>query len=119
VQSFLLTIKIIGKKSIRDRVRNSSSSKKRKDLYNCELQKYMKLPAIKRDDDAMAWWRQNIVNLNCLKPMVLKYLCAPPSSVASERQFSTAGDIYTETRNRLLPENADRLIFITKNKKIL
>ena len=39
-----------------------------------------------------------------------------PSSVASERQFSTAGDIYKETRSRLTVDNADRLIFIMKNK---
>ena len=52
-------------------------------------------------------------------PVLLKYLCAPPSSVASERQFSSAGDVYTETRSRLTPENADRLIFIMKNKNVL
>ena len=79
----------------------------------------LQLPEIDRNQDPMAWWREKIPHLNSLKPMILKYLCAPPSSVASERQFSTAGDIYTETRNRLLPENADRLIFITKNKKLL
>merc|ERR1719289_372093 len=35
---------------------------------------------------------------------------------ASERQFSTAGDIYKETRSCLTVDNADRLIFIMKNK---
>ena len=51
-----------------------------------------------------------------IKPCGLRFLSAPPSSVASERQFSTAGDIYKETRSRLTVDNADRLIFIMKNK---
>ena len=36
-------------------------------------------------------------------------------SVASERLFSTAGDIYDEKRNWSAPERAEMLLFIMKN----
>ena len=48
--------------------------------------------------------------------MVLKFLSSPPSSVDSERLFSAAARVYTENRNRLDPENAEKLIFIMRNK---
>ena len=40
------------------------------------------------------------------------YLSAPQTSVPSERFFSTAGDIFDEKHNRLLPEKAETLLFI-------
>jgi hypothetical protein len=77
------------------------------------------MPIIKRTDDPIKWWKQNIGNFQPLKNLVLKFLSCPPSSVESERLFSAAGSVCTETRNRLLPENADMLFFIMKNKKLL
>jgi len=44
-----------------------------------------------------------------------RYLAPPPTSVASERFLSTAGEIYDEKRNRLAPERAEMLLFIIKN----
>ena len=39
------------------------------------------------------------------------YLTPPPSSADVERLFSTAGHIYSDDRNRLKPENLDKLLF--------
>lgn len=50
-----------------------------------------------------------------LKMLFVKY-CSP-SSVNSEWLFSAVGAIYTEDRNRLLPDNAEMLIFLIKNIK--
>ena len=43
------------------------------------------------------------------------YLTPPPSSVDVERLFSTAGDILTNERNRMLPQNAAKILFLREN----
>ena len=47
--------------------------------------------------------------------MAKKYLTPPATSTDVERLFSTAGDILTKERNRLLPENLDKLLFCKEN----
>ena len=44
--------------------------------------------------------------------MTKTYLCVQASLVASERVFSTAGDIVTATRSCLDPQHVDHLIFL-------
>ena len=46
-----------------------------------------------------------------------KYLSIPPVSVPSERLFSTAGQIATDTRNRLDADKIEMLLFLNKNLK--
>jgi len=103
----------------REKQRHASGSKSRRLFYQAEIEKYLTLPIIERKQDRILWWKANILNFETLKNQVLKYLSCPPSSVESERLFSAAGAVYTEARNRLLPENANMLIFIMKNKKII
>ena len=43
------------------------------------------------------------------------YNTALPTSEASERVFSTAGDILTDKRSRLSPDNAEKLLIIKEN----
>ena len=50
-----------------------------------------------------------------LSPLATQFLAPPPGSVASERLFSTAGDVCTDSRNRLLPEKLEQLIFLKIN----
>ena len=50
-----------------------------------------------------------------LLKVVLKYLTPPPTSTDVERLFSTAGDILTNERNRLLPANLEKLLFLREN----
>lgn len=52
---------------------------------------------------------------NRLVPLALKYLCVPPSTVSSERLFSSAGNICDVKRNRLDPEKVKMLVFLHKN----
>jgi len=46
-----------------------------------------------------------------LKKAAMKYLYAPPTNVASEQLFSTAGQSYTDRCSNLLGENAEKLLF--------
>lgn len=52
-----------------------------------------------------------------LRTLAMKYLCVPPSTVFSERLFSTAGNICDQKRNRLDPERIKMLVFLNKNLK--
>jgi len=49
----------------------------------------------------------------------MSVLSAPPTSVASERLFSSAAQIYTDRRLRLLPKRADMLLFVKHNLPIV
>lgn len=44
--------------------------------------------------------------------MARKYLCAPPSSIESERVFSALGDVYDDKRHRLSEEHAHQQLFL-------
>jgi len=48
-----------------------------------------------------------------------RYLSVPPTSVASERLFSAAGDIYSDQRTQLAPERAEMLLFVRENFKYI
>ena len=43
------------------------------------------------------------------------YLTAPPTSADVDRLFSTASEIINRRRNRLLPNNAEQLLFVHEN----
>lgn len=97
----------------------SKTIKSKSKLIRAEIEKYLKEPLLDRKANPIQWWRIKGLEYPKLKTLALKYLSAPPSSVTSERLFSAASNIYTENRNRLLPENAAKLIFLLKNMKFL
>ena len=54
--------------------------------------------------NSFLWWKDNTHHFPQLSILVRKYLAPPPTSVASECLFATAGDIHDKKRNRLAPE---------------
>lgn len=87
--------------------------------WNKQFQDYLNLPMLQRDDNPFMWWKNSKEQFPLLCKVAMKYLCAPSSSVESERVFSTGGNIYEPTRNRLCPENGEMLMFLHYNLRVL
>ncbi|KAK0146551.1 Zinc finger BED domain-containing protein 1 [Merluccius polli] len=67
--------------------------------------------------DPLAWWSQHEEQLPILAHFAKKYLCITASSCASERIFSTSGNICSPRRSRLTEEHLEMLVFLAKNLK--
>ena len=52
-----------------------------------------------------------------MSKLVKQVFCIVASSVPSERLFSSSGNVINDKRSCLLPDNADKLIFLFKNNK--
>ena len=89
------------------------------DESSIELDRYLAEPLIPRTSDMLAWWEQNKGRFPLLASVARTYPGPPASSVNSERLFSTAGKVITEHRARLLPDNAERLIFLKYNSSLI
>ena len=84
-----------------------------------ELDTYLNEPLIPLgESNPYLWWANNKVRFSKLSKIAQKYLGALPTSVASERLFSAAGDVYDEKRSLLAPERAEKLLFIKLNLKL-
>ena len=87
-----------------------------------ELEKYIKDPVDitslrEKSFCPLKWWKNKDLYFPALANIAKKYLCIPATSTPSERVFSLAGNIVTKKRCQLLPENVDRLVFLSSNKK--
>ena len=80
-----------------------------------EIKSYLDFPAVEPDTDPLIWWKVEHGRFPDLAYLAKKYLCICGTSVASERMFSTAGYIASHTRNRLLPQNVNKLVFLARN----
>ncbi|XP_065130356.2 zinc finger BED domain-containing protein 4-like [Paramisgurnus dabryanus] len=85
-----------------------------------ELERYMSEPVIDRKrGNPLEWWKHNNSRFKGLSCQARRYLSCPPSSVPSERVFSTIGNIYEEKRSTLKGENAEKLCFLHYNLPLL
>ncbi|CAN0271272.1 unnamed protein product, partial [Ascophyllum nodosum] len=60
--------------------------------------------------DPLDWWRINAVKFPLLAALARRLLTILASQAQSERVFSSAGQIVTQTRNRLPSENVELLV---------
>ena len=79
-----------------------------------EVRRYFEEPVIPWSSDPLLWWKENQLRFLRLTQVTKKYLCVPGSSVPSEKLFSKAGQLVSERRNRLKPENVDVMLFINQ-----
>jgi len=70
-------------------------------------------------DDPLDYWRIRKSELPKMSILARRYLCAPPTSVSSERLFSTSGGICSDKRTRLLPEKLEMLVLLSKNYSLV
>ncbi|KAL6463619.1 hypothetical protein MHYP_G00280100 [Metynnis hypsauchen] len=84
-----------------------------------ELHRFFTEKTITASDCPYQYWRVNKDRLPHLAAIATKYLCAPCTSVESERLFSAVSNIVDEKRNRLTAERAEMLVFMRKNMPFL
>lgn len=80
-----------------------------------EIKKYRAEDPLPLKGDPLSWWKEHQHTYPLLSSLARNTLCIPGTSVASERVFSTAGDIVTAQRSALTPEHIDQLLFLNKN----
>ena len=88
---------------------DSDSAKQEMEQYLSDKSKFSSGP--------LAWWKNNTDRYPKLALAAKHCLCIPATSTPSERIFSKAGYIVNKTRNALLPENVDTLVFLAHNLK--
>jgi len=71
------------------------------------------------DDDCLAFWRRNRVNLNKLVYPAIRALSVPVASSAVERVFSHGGVILRPHRGRTSNKLLSNLIYLKCNKSLL
>jgi hypothetical protein len=81
-----------------------------------EVEKYLREPKCDKSTNPLEWWKINEAKFPTLAQVAREILCIPSTSTASERVFSTAGNIATTKRSLLKPELIDSLIFLAHNK---
>ena len=80
-----------------------------------EVNRYKSEESIDIDEKPLMWWKMRKCQYPLMSNLAKRYFCIPATSVRSEEIFSVAGNVLNEKRNRLLPENVDKLVFLHEN----
>jgi len=77
--------------------------------------RYSVLHGVSDETQPLGWWAEQADSYPVLSRVARAYLCIPATSAASERVFSTAGNIVTARRARLSPANVEQSVFLAYN----
>ncbi|XP_071567441.1 E3 SUMO-protein ligase ZBED1-like isoform X2 [Temnothorax nylanderi] len=77
-----------------------------------DLEHYLDQPMIDRKENPIRYWINFASVYPTLSVIAKKYLAIVVPSVPSERLFSRAGNILTDSRNRLSPDHLQHLLFL-------
>lgn len=80
---------------------------------------YLQETLIDTESDPLAYWKMKAIEMPILAKVAKRYLSPPMASVTSEREFKVASDITSHDRMKLLPENAEMLIFLKYNLRAI
>jgi len=78
-----------------------------------QMTAYLSQPRVARSTNIYQDWKCSKFPL--LEVAAKKYLSSPPTSVASERLFSLAAEVYADRRSKLKGENVEKLLFLAYN----
>ena len=84
-------------------------------IFNAELERYLSIPKLDKEEEILPWWKINSSHYPHISKLAQQYLCVCATSSASERLFSTSGNIVTPSRSSLKPDKVNMLTFLTKN----
>lgn len=80
-----------------------------------EVQRYLELPVLGKNEDPLAWWRDYKHSFPNLAFLARKKLNFMATSVPCERLFSKAGNLINERRTRLGVRKVQQLLFLNAN----
>ncbi len=83
------------------------------------MDRYDDLSNVDQSANPLQWWHNNKASFPYMALLSKKYLCAPPSTVESERLFSVRGAIYSPKRNRITPDTGEMLMFLHYNLLVM
>lgn len=68
--------------------------------------------------EPLVWWN-GLCSFSVLSSLATSILSAPTTSAATERSFSTYGNIHTKKRNKLTCDRAGKITYISHNWKLI
>lgn len=80
-----------------------------------EMTRYLEEPACNLESNPLEWWKSKAHIFPVLSRYALPYMCLQGTSVASERLFSTAGDVVSKKRNRLSSNMINMIMVLNRN----
>ena len=69
--------------------------------------------------DPVIYWKSREKTFQLLAAVAKRFCSVPPSSVDSERSFSTAGAICSDKRSNMSAEKTEMLLFLAKNLEVI
>ena len=87
--------------------------------HDTEIHAYLTEPCVSSSADPLDYWKCHEEQYPVLKILARKYLSMQSTSVPSERLFSTAGQVISERRARLIPAKAEQILFLNKNIDVI
>ena len=79
------------------------------------LSRYLGYNQSEINSSPLKWWKYHGKDLPYISILAKKYLSICATSCASERVFSTSGNIVASKRNCLKPDKVDKLVVLAKN----
>ncbi|KAJ4945993.1 hypothetical protein JOQ06_023671, partial [Pogonophryne albipinna] len=84
-----------------------------------QVQTYLSEQTSPRKSNPLHYWKDNASRFPSLTAIATRFLCAPCTSVDSERLFSAVSNVLDEKRNRLSPDRVEMLIFLKKKLHLI